>query len=105
MDAMVNTPDSVRRITLQTTRNQEESIQVAVIDTGPGIAADKLPHLFESFFTTKKEGMGIGLSIARSIIVAHEGRIWAENNLWGGAAFRFSLPVNGEPPAPDGAIA
>jgi len=105
MDAMVNTPDSVRRITLQTTRNQEESIQVAVIDTGPGIAADKLPHLFESFFTTKKEGMGIGLSIARSIIVAHEGRIWAENNLWGGAAFRFSLPVSGDLPAPDGAVA
>jgi PAS domain S-box-containing protein len=94
MDAMVEVPESERRITIQTSRNGGDTIQIAIIDTGPGIGADKLPHIFESFFTTKKEGMGLGLSIARSIIEAHQGRIWAENNPGGGAAFRFELPVD-----------
>jgi two-component system, LuxR family, sensor kinase FixL len=52
-----------------------------------------MPHLFESFFTTRSDGMGLGLSIAKSIIDAHSGRIWAENNAEGGATFCVSLPV------------
>jgi two-component system sensor kinase FixL len=83
---------TVRRVLLRMTRD-DTGVQIAVIDTGPGIDSDILPRLFHSFFTTKKEGMGLGLSIARSIIEAHEGRIWAENNPGGGAAFRILLPA------------
>ena len=63
-----------------------------VTDTGSGISLDRLPRLFDAFFTTKEYGMGLGLSIARSIIESHSGRIWAEKTTDGGAAFRFTLP-------------
>ena len=81
-----------RRVLLRMTRD-DPAVQIAVIDAGPGIDPAILPRLFHSFFTTKKEGMGLGLSIARSIIEAHDGRIWAENNPGGGAAFRILLPT------------
>ena len=61
-------------------------------DNGRGIAAEDLPKLFDAFFTTKKEGIGLGLAIARSIVEAHAGRIWAENHGGRGATFRLSLP-------------
>ena len=67
-----------------------------MIDSGHGIQPDKLARLFEPFYTTKPNGMGMGLSIARTIIEAHHGRIWAENNASGGAVFRISLPAVGE---------
>jgi len=63
-----------------------------VKDTGPGIPEATLSRLFDSFFTTKAKGMGLGLSIARSIVEAHGGKIWAENSPGGGAVFRFRLP-------------
>jgi two-component system sensor kinase FixL len=68
-------------------------VVISVIDSGRGIRPEKLPRLFDSFFTTKENGMGLGLAIARSIIDAHHGRIFAENNSDGGATFRFDLPV------------
>ncbi len=68
-------------------------VEVTVRDRGHGIAAANMAQLFESFFTTKADGMGLGLSIARSMIDAHGGRIWAENAPDGGAAFRFTLAV------------
>jgi two-component system sensor kinase FixL len=68
-------------------------VELAVVDRGHGIAADKLLHVFESFVTTREKGMGVGLSIARSIIESHGGRIWAENNPGGGATFRFTTRV------------
>ncbi len=71
----------------------DEMIEVEVSDTGPGFAEDVLPNLFQTFFTTKETGMGVGLSISRSIIEAHGGRMWAENNAAGGATFRFTLPA------------
>jgi signal transduction histidine kinase len=57
------------------------------------IPLDKLPHIFESFFTTKQDGMGLGLAISHSIIEAHGGRIWASNDPSGGATFYLTLPV------------
>jgi signal transduction histidine kinase len=69
-------------------------VKIAVADSGPGIPVDSLPKLFEPFFTTKKEGMGMGLSIARTIIEAHHGKIWAENNSEVGATFYFTVPVS-----------
>jgi two-component system sensor kinase FixL len=64
------------------------------MDCGSGIAPDHLPRVFETFFTTKNEGMGLGLSLAQSIIESHRGRIWAENNSSGGATFHFTLAVS-----------
>ena len=63
------------------------------LDQGPGLPPDKLETVFDAFFTTKASGMGMGLAISRSIVEAHGGRIWAENNPEGGATFWFSLPV------------
>jgi signal transduction histidine kinase len=67
--------------------------QVDIEDSGPGIAADKAEQIFEPFFTTKAAGMGLGLSIARTIVETHGGSIWAENQARGGAAVRFTLPL------------
>jgi len=93
MDAMANTPQATRCLTVQTRPDGSDHVEVAVVDCGAGIAPDHLPHLFESFFTTKKEGMGLGLFLARSIVETHRGRIWADNNRRGGAIFRFTVPV------------
>jgi PAS domain S-box-containing protein len=93
MDAMVNTPPVARCLTVQTKADGTDQVEVAVVDCGGGIAPDHLPRLFESFFTTKREGMGLGLFLARSIIESHRGRIWADNNPRGGAIFRFTVPV------------
>jgi two-component system sensor kinase FixL len=68
-------------------------VEVLVSDTGPGIPHDQLATIFEPFVTTKEGGLGVGLSIARSIVEAHGGRIQAENNEDGGATFRFNLPA------------
>jgi two-component system sensor kinase FixL len=71
----------------------DDMIEVAVFDTGAGIGDDVMSNLFQTFFTTKETGMGVGLSISRSIIEAHGGRMWAESNRSGGATFRFTLPA------------
>ena len=92
LDAMADTPTSDRRLQVATsTRNGE--IAVAVRDKGAGIAPSALAHMFEPFVTTKTEGMGMGLSIARSIIEAHRGKIFAENNPDQGATVRFTIPT------------
>jgi len=69
------------------------AVEISVRDTGRGLPADQLDRIFEPFFTTKAKGIGMGLSISRSIIDTHSGRLWAENNVDGGATFRFTLPV------------
>jgi PAS domain S-box-containing protein len=99
MDAMANTPERARHLTIRTRPSGSDQVELVVMDRGGGIAPDDLPRLFDSFFTTKSEGMGLGLSIARSIIASHRGRIWAENNPSGGAAFHFTLPAaQNQPP-------
>jgi PAS domain S-box-containing protein len=94
MDAMANTPEGKRDLLVRTAKpNGDARVEVSVTDRGSGIPSGNLPRLFESFFTTRAEGMGLGLSIARSIVEAHGGRIWADNNPDGGATFRFSVPT------------
>jgi signal transduction histidine kinase len=92
MDAMAETPADLRSVLVRTARDGHGRVEVSVTDRGHGIAPERLPRLFESFFTTKQRGMGLGLSIARSIVEAHGGRIWATSGDQGGATFRFTLP-------------
>ena len=92
IDAMKDTPSENRTITIRTSR-VENFAQLSVSDRGPGIPDDKLKEVFEPFFTSKAEGMGMGLSIARTIIEAHNGLIWAKNRDHGGASFRIRLPL------------
>ena len=99
MDAMAETPAGRRHLKVRTSRNEDGDVEIAVADTGGGIDASDLPRLFDSFFTTKKAGMGLGLALCRSIVQAHGGRIWAENNPGGGATLTFVLPVDAEHPA------
>ncbi|CAA6603228.1 putative Two-component sensor histidine kinase [Rhodospirillaceae bacterium LM-1] len=70
-----------------------DMIEISVADSGPGMPNEVMDHLFEPFVTTKVAGMGLGLSISKSILEAHEGRLWAENAPTGGAIFRFTLPL------------
>jgi signal transduction histidine kinase len=91
MDAMARVPDGQRRLRIST-RVTGEGPQVTVRDTGPGVPEEIANRLFEPFVTTKEQGMGVGLSISRSIIQAHGGRIEATNDQAGGAIFRFILP-------------
>lgn len=91
--AMGQTPVDKRRLTVSAARRGDE-IVVMVDDSGPGLSAEHLERLFESFFTTKEAGMGIGLPICRSIVEAHGGVITAENRAGGGARFTFTLPIH-----------
>jgi two-component system sensor kinase FixL len=91
-------PSTHRELIASNTKAADDMIEIAVSDTGAGFAGDALANLFQPFFTTKETGMGVGLSISRTIIETHGGRMWAETNKSGGATFRFTLPA---PPAKD----
>ena len=92
LDAVVGATNGRREVTSSTSVDQE-SANISIADSGPGVPSDKLKVIFEPFFTTKGDGMGLGLSIARTIVDAHCGRIWAENRIAGGAVFHVSLPL------------
>jgi signal transduction histidine kinase len=95
VQAMVQSGTGRRSISIRTMLSDPETVCCVVEDSGPGIDPTHLPHLFDSFFTTKDTGMGMGLSICRSIIEAHDGHIEADNkSALGGARFSFSLPAN-----------
>jgi signal transduction histidine kinase len=97
MEAMAGTPPEKRRIEVQATNDHSRHIEISVKDAGHGIPPDEIPRIFDSFFTTKEHGMGLGLAMVRSIIELHGGHISAENNPDGGATFRFQLPLDKVP--------
>ena len=99
IDAMKNTPGEERIVGIRTSR-VENFAELSVSDRGPGVPEDKLKEVFEPFFTSKAEGMGMGLSIARTIVEAHHGRISAENRRYGGAIFLIRLPLSKDGVAP-----
>ena len=92
VEAMVSVEEGPRELSISTERTDENGVLVAVRDSGPGIDAKHLDRVFEAFYTTKSSGLGMGLSICRSIIDAHGGRLWAEANELRGAVFQFTLP-------------
>jgi PAS domain S-box-containing protein len=96
IQAMADIGDEPRELTIESRRDKEGHVVVAVQDSGPGIDLANANRLFEAFFTTKSNGMGMGLSICRSIIEAHGGQLWASSNAGRGAVFQFSLPPIGE---------
>jgi len=102
-DAMVAVDDRPRQLLIRTARDADDCVRVSVRDAGGGLDFQRMTKLFDAFYTTKAEGMGIGLSVSRSIIEKHHGRLWAEPNDGPGATFSFSIPVleilAGGPPA------
>jgi C4-dicarboxylate-specific signal transduction histidine kinase len=93
-EAMSEAPPAARRLAVATCTGVHGNVQLAVTDSGPGIPAEAIDKVFDSFFTTKARGLGFGLSISRTIIVAHGGHIEAGNNPDGGATFRITMPAN-----------
>jgi len=92
IDAMTSVTDQPRILTLRSESQDSRYIRVVVQDSGIGLTEEVKGRLFEPFFTTRSKGMGMGLSISRSIIEAHGGRLWAESNGSGGATFQLTLP-------------
>jgi PAS domain S-box-containing protein len=92
LDAMSGVDDRPRQLVITTERDEEERVRLTVQDAGVGFETQGAEKLFEPFYTTKSGGMGIGLSVSRSIIERHEGRLWAEPNGGPGATFAFSIP-------------
>ena len=93
IQSMSGVEDGSRELHISTARIEPEGACVAVRETGPGLRPESLPRLFEPFYTTKSEGMGMGLSICRSIVEAHRGRLWATTCEPRGALFQFTIPA------------
>ena len=94
VEAMSSVNEAVRALFISTEPIQEGGALVSVRDSGPGIDPENLERVFDSFFTTKSSGMGMGLSICRSIVEAHGGQLWASANVPRGAVFQFTLPAD-----------
>jgi signal transduction histidine kinase len=93
VQAMGAVADRTREVLIITSQTEPNAVCLGVRDTGPGLSAETLPRLFEPFYTTKPDGMGMGLSICRSIIEAHGGRLWATQHEPRGALFQFTIPA------------
>jgi PAS domain S-box-containing protein len=96
IEAMQSVADRPRELLIRSRQDEEELVLVSLTDCGVGISAQNADRLFNAFFTTKSDGMGMGLSICRSIMEAHGGRLWATANTPHGATFQFALPVNAD---------
>jgi signal transduction histidine kinase len=93
IEAMRDASEEEREL-LISSRNEPDGVSVEVRDSGPGFAPAALERVFEAFYTTKPEGMGMGLSICRSIVEAHGGRLWATGCEPRGALFQFTIPAD-----------
>jgi C4-dicarboxylate-specific signal transduction histidine kinase len=94
LDAMTNV-DGARDLTITSLGGDDEQLLVSVSDTGVGLPSNRTEDIFNAFFTTKEQGIGMGLSISRSIVELHGGRLWAADNGLRGATFSLSLPTRG----------
>jgi C4-dicarboxylate-specific signal transduction histidine kinase len=94
VEAMSGVGDGIRELTIGTGKVETDAVLVTVKDSGPGLAAVSIERMFDAFYTTKPSGLGMGLSICRSIIEAHEGRLWVSANLPRGAIFQFTVPAS-----------
>jgi len=93
---MSDVNDRPRQLVIRTERDEGDCVRLTVQDAGVGVEPQGVDKLFEAFYTTKSSGMGIGLSVSRSIIESHHGRLWATPNEGPGAAFSFSIPCGHE---------
>jgi signal transduction histidine kinase len=93
-DALSDIDDRPREVVVRTTRDEGDRVGVTVHDVGVGLDPQNIDKVFEAFYTTKSGGMGIGLSVSRSIVERHHGRLWAKQNDGPGATFRFSIPLD-----------
>ena len=93
VEAMNETGDGPRELLISTSKTEANGLLVAVQDSGPGLTPATSDRLFEAFYTTKASGLGMGLSICRSIIEAHGGRLWATANVPQGTVFQFTVPA------------
>jgi len=92
LEAMRGVDDRPRQLVIRTERDEGERVRLSVQDVGVGFDPQSVDRLFDAFYTTKGDGMGIGLSVSRSIIESHHGRLWAALNDGPGATFSFSIP-------------
>ena len=95
-EAMKDVPVEEREVLVLTELDHADMVHTAIKDCGLGLTSDNKEKIFQPFYTTKHNGLGIGLSISRAIIEAHGGQLWAENSSDRGATFHFTLPVNGQ---------
>jgi len=93
IEAMAETPAEERVVIVSARRVEPRQVEVSIADRGQGLSSEAREKLFSPFYTTKSEGMGMGLNICRSIIEFHEGRLWVDANPSGGCIFRFTLPL------------
>ena len=93
IDAMADANSLTREVHIHTFLNDDNMIEVRIADTGPGLAAEQVEHIFNTFVTTKPQGIGMGLPISRTIIEAHGGKLFAQSQINNGATFIFTLPV------------
>jgi signal transduction histidine kinase len=99
LNLMVNSFDAMkdmegtRELAIKSQRAENDHVLISVSDTGVGLPPQHADQIFNAFFTTKGQGTGMGLSISRSIIESHGGRLWATGNSWRGATFHFTLPT------------